>query len=169
MVMRDAQVISPASLTMSICQTWVLRPMCTGRVVPVTQPLVVAMSLFIARELGATDPEEFDIEWPNLEQLTAKEQAELEKIHADTDEIRIGQGFPEETVLLHRHGGDKYRATPPMLTLEDKAALEANLRTAREKPEEEPALPTDPSDPDNDRDNDEDDEDDDSDRALEDE
>jgi hypothetical protein len=30
MVMRDAQVISPASLTMSICQTWVLRPMCTA-------------------------------------------------------------------------------------------------------------------------------------------
>ena len=39
-VMRDTQVSSPASLARSICQTWVLRPMCTGRAVPVTQPLV---------------------------------------------------------------------------------------------------------------------------------
>ena len=41
-VMRDTQVNSPASLTMSICQTCVVRPMCTRRAVPVTQPLVAA-------------------------------------------------------------------------------------------------------------------------------
>ena len=38
-VMREMQVLSPASLGSSIAQTWVLRPMCTGRVMPVTQPL----------------------------------------------------------------------------------------------------------------------------------
>ncbi len=43
MVMRDTQVSSPASLVSSICQTWVLRPMCTGRVIPVTQPLVAPL------------------------------------------------------------------------------------------------------------------------------
>ena len=42
MVMRDTQVSSPASFTMSICHTCVVRPMCTGRAVPVTQPLVAA-------------------------------------------------------------------------------------------------------------------------------
>ncbi len=40
MVMRDTQVSSPASLVRSICQTWVVRPTWTGRVMPVTQPLV---------------------------------------------------------------------------------------------------------------------------------
>lgn len=39
-VMRDTQLGSPASLTMSICQTCVVRPRCTGRAVPVTQPLL---------------------------------------------------------------------------------------------------------------------------------
>jgi len=39
-VIREVQVASPASLTMSICQTCVRRPMCRGRAVPVTQPLV---------------------------------------------------------------------------------------------------------------------------------
>jgi len=39
-VIRDTQVISPASFVMSICHTCVVRPMCTGRVMPVTQPLV---------------------------------------------------------------------------------------------------------------------------------
>ena len=38
-VMREMQVLSPASLISSIAQTCVLRPMCTGRVMPVTQPL----------------------------------------------------------------------------------------------------------------------------------
>ena len=41
--MRDTQVISPASLCMSICQTWVLRPRWTGRVMPVTQPVVAPL------------------------------------------------------------------------------------------------------------------------------
>lgn len=100
-------------------------------------PQIRKIAQLIARELKAEDPEEFDIEWPNLEQLTAKEQAELEKLHADTDEIRIGQGFPEETVLLHRHGGDSYMGTPPMLTIEDKAALEAGARSARQRPQED--------------------------------
>ena len=40
MVMRDTQVSSPASFVSSICQTCVLRPRCTGRAVPMTQPLV---------------------------------------------------------------------------------------------------------------------------------
>jgi len=42
MVMRETQVRSPASLCMSICQTCVVRPRCTGRAVPVTQPEVTA-------------------------------------------------------------------------------------------------------------------------------
>lgn len=42
MVMRDTQVSSPSSFTMSICQTWVVRPTCTARAVPVTQPLFTA-------------------------------------------------------------------------------------------------------------------------------
>ena len=42
MVMRETQVSCPSSFTMSICQTWVVLPMCTGRAVPVTQPLVAA-------------------------------------------------------------------------------------------------------------------------------
>ena len=43
MVMREVQVSSPASLCNSICHTWVLRPRCTGRAMPVTQPLDVAL------------------------------------------------------------------------------------------------------------------------------
>ena len=43
MVMRETQVSSPASLTMSICHTCVVRPMCTARAVPVTQPLLAAL------------------------------------------------------------------------------------------------------------------------------
>src|SRR6218665_19734 len=39
MVRRETQISSSASLTRSICQTWVLRPRCTGRAWPVTQPL----------------------------------------------------------------------------------------------------------------------------------
>ena len=41
-VRREMQVISPASFTISICHTCVVRPRCTGRAVPVTQPLVAA-------------------------------------------------------------------------------------------------------------------------------
>ena len=43
MVIRDTQVNSPASLRISICQTCVVRPMCSGRVMPVTQPLVTLL------------------------------------------------------------------------------------------------------------------------------
>lgn len=50
MVMRDTQVSSPASFTMSICHTCVVRPMCTGRAVPVTQPLVAARKCEARRE-----------------------------------------------------------------------------------------------------------------------
>src|SRR5205085_9521591 len=39
-VMRETQVSSPASLVMSICHTCVVRPRCTGRAVPVTQPVM---------------------------------------------------------------------------------------------------------------------------------
>ena len=42
-VIRETQVSSPASLVNSMAQTWVLRPMCTGRVVPMTQPLVTPL------------------------------------------------------------------------------------------------------------------------------
>ena len=35
----DTQLVRPWSSVMSICQTWVLRPMCTGRAIPFTQPL----------------------------------------------------------------------------------------------------------------------------------
>lgn len=42
-VRRDTQVRSPASLRRSICHTCVLRPRCTGRATPVTQPCVVAL------------------------------------------------------------------------------------------------------------------------------
>ena len=40
MVKRETEVISPTSLAISICHTCVVRPMCTGRAVPVTHPLV---------------------------------------------------------------------------------------------------------------------------------
>ncbi len=42
MVMRETQLGRPSSSTMSICQTWVVLPMCTGLAVPVTQPLRTA-------------------------------------------------------------------------------------------------------------------------------
>ena len=42
-VMRDTQVSSPSSLCRSMCHTCVVRPMCTGRVMPVTQPLVAPL------------------------------------------------------------------------------------------------------------------------------
>ena len=35
----DTQLVRPWSSVMSICQTWVLRPMCTGLAMPFTQPL----------------------------------------------------------------------------------------------------------------------------------
>ena len=45
-VMRETQVSSPASLVRSIYQTCVVRPRCTGRAVPITQPLVTERMWF---------------------------------------------------------------------------------------------------------------------------
>src|SRR5690606_32370391 len=42
-VIREMQVISPASLRNSICQTWVERPTWIGRAMPVTQPAVTPL------------------------------------------------------------------------------------------------------------------------------
>ena len=38
MVMRETHVSWPASFTRSICQTCVVRPMCIGLAIPLTQP-----------------------------------------------------------------------------------------------------------------------------------
>jgi len=38
-VRREVQINLPASLTMSMVQTWERPPMCTGRAVPVTSPV----------------------------------------------------------------------------------------------------------------------------------
>ena len=38
MVIRLMQVILPASFVISMDQTWLVRPRCTGRAAPVTQP-----------------------------------------------------------------------------------------------------------------------------------
>ena len=86
----------------------------------------------IAQVLGAQDPEMFTITWPNLEQLSSKEIAELEKMHAETDQIRSGLGFPEDTMLLHRYGKDEYDPDPAMLTEDDKESLDSIIRMKKQ-------------------------------------
>lgn len=90
-----------------------------------------------ARTLGAQDPEEFYADIPPLAQMNALQQAELDELVAKTDELRINQGFPEETILRHRYGSGDYRTDPPMLSEDDLSAIEGAERVPEPEPEPE--------------------------------
>lgn len=79
----------------------------------------------VATSMGAQDPGGFVVSIPPLQQMSALKQAELEERQAKTDDMRIAQGFPEETILRHRYGMGEYRSEPPMLTEEDLEAVES--------------------------------------------
>lgn len=77
----------------------------------------------IALAAGAKDPGGFNVGIPPMKMQSALQIAELEERIAKIDEIRISQGFPAETILMHRHGMGMYDASPPMLTDDDISAL----------------------------------------------
>jgi len=101
-------------------------------------PALAVIIQILARELGAQDPEAFGVEWPNLEQLTLKEQAELEKLHTEADNSRKSQGFPAESILLHRYGRGQYQVTAPLLTDEDKKELQEKRKNPPPPPPQPP-------------------------------
>lgn len=88
-------------------------------------PQCTRVAQIAASVMGAEDPENFYVDIPPLAQMSALQRAEIEERIAKTDEIRIAQGYPETSILEHRYGGGEFRSDPPMLTAEDKAALEA--------------------------------------------
>jgi len=99
----------------------------------------------IARWIGDADPEGWIAEWPSLEIMNSKEEAELRKLTAETDEAYDRLGFPPETLLLHRFGGAEYNGTPPILTEEDTELMEALLSAPPPAPEPPPfAAPPNP-------------------------
>jgi hypothetical protein len=114
-------------------------------------PQAEAIVQLLAVEAGAPDPENYGVEWPCLEQLTLKETADLLKTEAETDDLRIGQGVPEEAVLRHRLGGAEYNHSPLSLSddeLDDLDAREAAEAGAATEEVEEAELEGDPTAPD---------------------
>jgi phage-related protein (TIGR01555 family) len=104
------------------------------------EPQITEIVQLMAQANGAQDPEKFGISWPDLAPLSIQDQADLEKTHAETDEKRIAQGFPADSMIEQRYGGEEYQVRTPTLTEDDKAALEAkpDLPTA---PDPEVDLP----------------------------
>lgn len=88
------------------------------------------------------EPENWSIEFNPLWQLDEKEQAEVRKLQADTDQVYISNGvLTEDEVAASRFGGDRY-STDTTLDLEkreEQAALDE--RAAEMEPEEVPAVP----------------------------
>jgi phage-related protein (TIGR01555 family) len=68
----------------------------------------------IAGFLGATDLDGWGIEWNSLEVLSSKEQADLEKVIAETDMLRNQIGIDEAEIIKWRHGQGEYRKSPPV-------------------------------------------------------
>ncbi len=94
-------------------------------------PQVEWLVRLLAIEAGAADPENYGVEWPNLEQLSLREEADLLEVEKRTDDLLIAQGVDPLTVLRHRHGGSEYNHSPVLLTdaelkeLEGRQAAEA--------------------------------------------
>lgn len=96
--------------------------------------------LIMLSKVGPTrgkEPESWEIEFEPLWQMTPKEQAELRKLHADTDAAYINAGvlLPEE-VANSRFGGDEYGS---------EIVLDEELRAAYEESKEEAPDAEDPT------------------------
>lgn len=111
--------------------------------------------IFLAQDgpTAGTPPASYQLAWEPLRQMTLKEQAELRKLVAETDQIYIAQQVltPEE-VCLNRFRADGWSMeTTVDLELRQKileAELEQALQDAEKPPEPPPAVPpTDPSAP----------------------
>lgn len=102
------------------------------------RPLKKVYTLCYAAKKGAFKgviPESFRIAFESLECLTVKERAELEKIHADTDGIRVEWGFvTTEHVTRSRYGENGYSNS--LLPVEE-ADIEAANNAAASEVEEE--------------------------------
>lgn len=76
-------------------------------------PLTQLYTVVYAQKRGPTAgqiPAEWSIEFLPLDELTSKEQAELEKIHADTDAVRVQNGIlPAEHIAASRYGPTGYQ------------------------------------------------------------
>lgn len=83
------------------------------------EPPIVQAVQVIAKSIGAPDPENFGIQWAELEELSAKEKSDLEKQQTETDVKRVNDlGFPRDSLMIQRYGGE-YNPNPPVLTQED--------------------------------------------------
>jgi hypothetical protein len=100
-------------------------------------PPVTQVVQLVARTQGAQDPDGWGVVWPNLEPLSLKATAELEKIHAETDAVRVERlGMPLEVVMRHRYGGGEYRTAPPLMTDDELDDLTAQREADEEAAEE---------------------------------
>lgn len=76
-------------------------------------PLTQFYTVVYAQKRGPTGgeiPGEWNIEFLPLDELTEKERAELEKIHAETDAIRVQNGIlPAEHIAASRYGATGYQ------------------------------------------------------------
>jgi len=70
------------------------------------EPALALVLEIVARDAGLSH--EITIQWPPLWQPTSKEQAELDKMDAETDKIRIDSGvlLPEEVTLVKFRDGE---------------------------------------------------------------
>jgi len=97
------------------------------------EPQLLHLVRLVAVQLGARDLAGWGVEWRAVEILSTRDQADIEEIHARTDEIRVRLGMAESTILRHRYEGE-YRASAPVLEPEDIVELE-------EEPPAAPAVP----------------------------
>lgn len=99
----------------------------------------------LMRILAANEGLELDVEvcWPSLWQMTAKEEAELRKLIADTDKVYIdGEVVLPEEVAIERSKGGPPRSTFPNIDMEARQAmLDAETKRAVEKAENPPKPP----------------------------
>jgi phage-related protein (TIGR01555 family) len=78
-----------------------------------------------AQVAGVADPTAWGCEFPSLWQMSPKEQAELAKIVADTDKVRIdsGQVLPEEAAITRSTEDGEYSIGFPKIDLDVRKAM----------------------------------------------
>lgn len=150
--------MSPAGLNAtgeSDARNWedVIEALQTHRLEPRLRQLLDLV--FLAQD-GPTEgeaPESYEIAWEPLRQMTAKEQAELRKMVAETDAIYIDKEVltPEE-VAINRFRADGWSAETMVdlelrQTLLEEAARQALEEATNPPPEPPPVPPNDPNAP----------------------
>lgn len=74
------------------------------------EPLTRLYSMVFASQDGPEVPDSWELEFHSLDEPTDREQAEIEKLHAEADQIRIQAGIlPAEHITSSRYGTSGYQ------------------------------------------------------------